>query len=117
MQTEKVIEYIVSWLKDYAANSKTDGFVSGISGGIDSAVVSTLCAKTGLPTLCVELPIHQAPNQVSRGREHIQFLKDNYSNVSNTEVNLTSVFEEFKKEVPQTEDDSFLDLSLANTRA
>lgn len=117
MQTEKVIEYIVSWLKDYAVNSKTDGFVLGISGGIDSAVVSTLCAKTGLPTLCVELPIHQAPNQVSRGREHIQFLKDNYSNVSNTEVNLTSVFEEFKKEVPQTEDDSFLDLSLANTRA
>ncbi|MCG2431461.1 NAD(+) synthase [Aequorivita xiaoshiensis] len=117
MQTEKVIEYIVSWLKDYAINSKTDGFVLGISGGIDSAVVSTLCAKTGLPTLCVELPIHQAPNQVSRGREHIQFLKDNFSNVRNTEVNLTSVFEEFKKEVPQTEDDSFLDLSLANTRA
>ncbi|WP_313114112.1 NAD(+) synthase [Aequorivita sediminis] len=117
MQTEKVIEYIVNWLKDYAVNSKTDGFVLGISGGIDSAVVSTLCAKTGLPTLCVELPIHQAPNQVSRGREHIQFLKDKYSNVRNTEVNLTSVFEKFKKEVPQTEDDSFLDLSLANTRA
>lgn len=117
MQTEKVIDYIVNWLKDYAINAKTKGFVIGISGGIDSAVTSTLCAKTGLQTLCVEMPIHQAPTQVSRGREHIQFLKSQFANVSNTEVNLTSVFEQFKTQMPQTTDDSFLDLSLANTRA
>ena len=117
MQTEKVIDHIVNWLKTYAINSKTQGFVLGISGGIDSAVVSTLCAKTGMPTLCVEIPIHQAPNQVSRGREHIQFLKDNYTNVSSTEVNLTSVFEQFKNEVPAADDNTYLNLSLANTRA
>tara|TARA_R100000306_G_scaffold21993_4_gene25595 strand:+ start:2139 stop:2936 length:798 start_codon:yes stop_codon:yes gene_type:complete len=117
MQTEKVIDYIVDWLKSYATNAKMDGFVLGISGGIDSAVTSALCAKTGLRTLCVEMPIHQAPSQVDRGREHIQFLKKHYANVSNTEVNLTSVFEEFKTAVPQTKRDSFLDLSLANTRA
>src|SRR5690606_12956260 len=117
MQTEKVIDYIVNWLKNYAVNAKMDGFVIGISGGIDSAVTSALCAKTGMLTLCLEMPIHQAPNQVKRGREHIQFLKDKFANVSNTEVNLTSVFEQFKNEVPQTKDDSLLDLSLANTRA
>lgn len=117
MQTEKVIEHIVNWLKDYAKNAKMDGFVLGISGGIDSAVVSTLCAKTGMPTLCVEMPIHQAPNQVSRGREHINFLKEKFANVSNTEVNLTSVFEQFNNEVPQTTENNNLDLSLANTRA
>ena len=117
MQTEKVIEHIVNWLKNYAINAKMDGFVVGISGGIDSAITSALCAKTGMRTLCVEMPIHQAPSQVSRGREHIQFLKEKYANVSNTEVNLTSVFEQFKTEVPQTEDDSNLTLSLANTRA
>ncbi|MDX1783990.1 MAG: NAD(+) synthase, partial [Aequorivita vladivostokensis] len=60
MQTEKVIDYIVDWLKSYATNAKMDGFVLGISGGIDSAVTSALCAKTGLRTLCVEMPIHQA---------------------------------------------------------
>jgi NAD+ synthase len=117
MQTEKVIDHIVNWLKTYAINAKMDGFVVGISGGIDSAVTSALCARTGLRTLCVEMPIHQAANQVSRGREHIQFLKNNFANVSNTEVNLTSVFEQFKVEVPQTEDDALLNLSLANTRA
>lgn len=117
MQTEKVIDHIVNWLKNYAVNAKMDGFVVGISGGIDSAVTSALCAKTGMRTLCVEMPIHQAPNQVTRGREHIQFLKEQFANVSNTEVNLTSVFEQFKSEVPQTSDDTNLDLSLANTRA
>ncbi|AFL81342.1 NAD+ synthetase [Aequorivita sublithincola DSM 14238] len=117
MQTEKVIDHIVNWLKNYAVNAKMDGFVVGISGGIDSAVTSALCAKTGMRTLCVEMPIHQAPNQVTRGREHIQFLKEKFANVSNTEVNLTSVFEQFKTEVPQTSNDTNLDLSLANTRA
>ncbi len=117
MQTEKVIEHIVNWLKTYAKNATMEGFVVGISGGIDSAVTSALCARTGLPTLCAEMPIHQAANQVARGREHIDLLKKKFANVSNTEVNLTSVFEQFKKEVPQNSDDSFLDLSLANTRA
>lgn len=117
MQTEKVIDEIVKWLKDYATKAKMSGFVVGISGGIDSAVTSALCAKTGIRTLCVEMPIHQAPNQVSRGREHIDFLKTHYANVSNVEVNLTSVFEEFKTQVPQTAEDGLLSLSLANTRA
>ena len=117
MQTEKVIEHIVNWLKTYAENATMEGFVVGISGGIDSAVTSALCARTGLRTLCVEMPIHQAANQVARGREHIDLLKEKFANVSNAEVDLTSVFEQFKKEVPQNSDDSFLDLSLANTRA
>ena len=60
---------------------------------------------------------HQAPNQVARGREHIKLLKENYANVNNTEVDLTSVFEEFKNRVPHNENHSLLDLSLANTRA
>lgn len=117
MKTEKVIDYIVDWLKTYSINAGMEGFVIGISGGIDSAVVSALCARTGLRTLCIEMPIHQAENQVSRAKEHINQLKEQFSNVSNTEVNLTSVFEQFRTQVPQTTDDSFLDLSLANTRA
>lgn len=117
MQTEKVIDHIVQWLKNYAIKAKMEGFVLGISGGVDSAVASTLCAKTGLRTLCVEMPIHQAISQVSRAREHISFLKKNFANVSNTEVDLTAVFEQFKKEVPQTGEDGILHLSLANTRA
>ncbi|CAM1360817.1 NH(3)-dependent NAD(+) synthetase [Tenacibaculum sediminilitoris] len=117
MNTPKVSEHIINWLKDYAKNAKVNGFVVGISGGIDSAVTSTLCAKTGLPTLCVELPIHQAKSQVNRANEHIKQLKERYSNVSEAEVNLTSTFEDFKTVVPKIESSTKVDLALANTRA
>jgi len=117
MRTEKVVDHIVNWLKEYCTNAKMDGFVVGISGGIDSAVTSALCAKTGLRTLCLEMPIHQAQSQVSRGQEHIASLKAHYANVSNVTVDLTSVFEQFKNEVPQNNEDPLLSLALANTRA
>lgn len=116
----KVVEtnaFIVSWLKEYATNAKVNGFVIGISGGIDSAVTSTLCAQTGLTTLCVEMPIHQHSSQVNRGREHIEQLKKRFPNVKNGETDLTTVFETFKKSVPSYENKTKLDLSLANTRA
>jgi len=116
-QGEKIKKHIVDWLKGYANNAKVNGFVVGISGGVDSAVTSTLCAMTGLPTICVEMPIHQAESHVSRGREHIEQLKKRFSNVSSVETNLTSVFEMFKSLVPKGEDDAKFYLSLANTRA
>ena len=82
MNTERVSEHIVNWLKNYATNAKVNGFVIGVSGGIDSAVTSTLCAKTGLKLICVEMPIHQAESQVNRALEHINNLKKEFSNVS-----------------------------------
>lgn len=117
LQIEKTNIHIVNWLKTYAENAKVNGFVVGISGGVDSAVTSTLCAQTGFPTLCVEMPIHQAQSHVNRGREHIEQLKGRFPNVTNIETNLTSVFEDFKKIVPNDVDPEKLHLSLANTRA
>lgn len=116
-QADKINTLIVNWLRDYATNAKVKGFVVGISGGIDSALTSTLCAQTGLPTLCVEMPIHQAPNQVSRGKEHIEQLRGRFSNVSSVVADLTPVFEEFRTEVPTSENKDLLHLTLANTRA
>ncbi len=117
IQVEKVNEHIVNWLKTYADNAKVSGFVVGISGGVDSAVTSTLCAQTGLTTLCVEMPIHQAKNQVSRGREHIDQLQKRFPNVNRVEANLTPIYESFKTEVPKSDNDAKYNLSLANTRA
>lgn len=114
---EKVNEHIVNWLKTYATNAKVNGFVVGISGGVDSAVTSTLCAQTGLKVLCVEMPIHQDPKQVNRGQEHIEQLKNRFPNVTNAIADLTSTFETFKTSVPETDDVAKLNLSLANTRA
>jgi len=116
-QADKINTHIVNWLRDYAVNAKVKGFVVGISGGIDSALTSTLCAQTGLPTLCIEMPIHQAPSQVSRGKEHIEQLKKRFPNVTGTVADLTPVFEEFKTEVPASENEDILTLALANTRA
>lgn len=117
MQTEKVVNHIVDWLKDYANKAGVNGFVIGISGGIDSAVTSTLCAKTGLDVLCIEMPIHQAESHVTRAQEHIKHLKTNFNNVSDTRTNLTPVFEAFKKEVTLDGDQAIVDMALANTRA
>lgn len=117
MHTEKVVNHIVNWLKEYAVNAKMNGFVVGISGGIDSAVTSTLCAKTGLDVLCIEMPIHQAESHVSRAQEHIAFLKSEFNTVSDTRVNLTPVFEEFKTEVSLNGAQAVVDMALANTRA
>lgn len=117
MHTEKVIDHIVNWLKEYVANSGTKGFVIGISGGIDSAVTSTLCAKTGFPVLCVEMPIHQHKNQVDLAQKHILQLKKEFPNVTNIQVDLTPTFEILKESVPKTNENDLLSLTLANTRA
>lgn len=117
LQLEKVNIQIVNWLKTYAENAKVNGFVVGISGGVDSAVTSTLCAQTGLKVLCVEMPIHQHESHVSRGREHIKQLKSRFPNVSESLADLTSVFETLKKEVPTDFEENKLNLTLANTRA
>lgn len=114
---EKINEHIVKWLSDYAANAKAKGFVIGISGGIDSALTSSLCAQTGLPTLCVEMPIHQHQSHVNRAIEHIDQLKKRFPNVSSVKTDLTPVFDAFTNEVEQNDERKTLDITLANTRA
>lgn len=117
MQTEKVIDHIVDWLKDYASKANQIGFVIGVSGGIDSAVTSTLCAKTGLELLCLEMPIHQAINQTDRASRHIDWLQENFPNVSRQPVNLTPVFDSLVAAFPKVDDEEERFMSLANTRA
>ena len=117
MQTEKVTQHIVDWLKNYAENAHIKGFVVGVSGGIDSAVTSTLCAETGLKVLCLEMPIHQAKSHVTRAQEHITNLKQCFNNVTDTRVDLTPIFEEFKTEVLLEGNQATVDMALANTRA
>ena len=117
MNNTAVIDYIVDWMKGYVTKSSTKGFVVGVSGGIDSALTSTLAAKTGLPVLCLEMPIHQADSQVTRAREHIQQLEAKYPNVSSIETDLTPVFDQFVKGLPAVESEDSRFLSLANARA
>lgn len=116
MNRSAVVDHIVGWLRDYSLQSKTRGFVVGVSGGIDSAVTSALAARTGRPLLCVEMPIHQAESQVSRASKHIDQLMAEFDNVSRVQVELTDVFEGFIQAVPKTRDKDH-DMALVNTRA
>lgn len=114
MKKKEIINHIVQWLKNYSDQSHTEGFVIGISGGIDSALTSTLCALTGKKLICLNLPIQQIKHEYDRGNKHIEWLKNKFSNVSNVEVNLTDVFEQMEKTFdPEIQDF----LTMANTRA
>jgi len=117
MKSEAVINHIVKWLKDYAKKNHQRGFVVGVSGGIDSALTSTLCAKTGMPVLCLEMPIHQSENQVSRALNHLKWLQHNFENVDMVQVNLTPVFDGLLEALPEVDNEEERLMSLANTRA
>jgi len=112
------IQHIKKWLKDYARRAKAKCLVVGISGGIDSSVVSTLCALTGLKTIVVQMPIRQ--NKVLNNRSSMQatWLKDKYDNVEHINLDLSSVFSAFEKKLNNDcgQSDNY-ELALANSRA
>ena len=114
MKTAKSIIYITKWLKTYSENSNTNGFVIGISGGIDSAVTSTLCALTGKDVLCVLMPIHQHKMEFNRSKEHSDWLLAKFSNVRICTAKLTDTFDVLSAQIPQKLQDN---LTMANTRA
>ena len=96
MNALEKIDFISSWIDNYAKSHNISSLVIGISGGIDSAVTSTLCAKTGINTFVVSMPIldHQVLN--NRGSNHIKWLKDNFNNIENIDANLSDVFKSFQ---------------------
>ena len=96
MKSVEKIDFISNWIKDYATKANVKSLVIGISGGIDSAVTSTLSAMTGLNTYVVTMPIldHQVLNQ--RAINHVNWLKNKFSNIKYLDVNLSNVFNDFK---------------------
>lgn len=115
MKTSKTIDYIVSWIKNYKEVNGVNGFVVGVSGGIDSALTSTLCAMTGINTLCLNMPIRQKEEQYNRANNHINWLKNKFKNVNSIDIDLTKVFNEFKSTVENNSSEN--NLALANSRS
>lgn len=114
MDTPKVARYIVDWLAGYVKESGMTGFVIGVSGGIDSAVTSTLCAKTHCPVLALNMPIYQAKDQISRSSAHIEWLESTHDNVRGIDMELTPIFKTIQTGFPGEIQD---DLTMANTRS
>jgi len=107
---EKLKFDIDRWLKDYYYFHAIKSFVVGVSGGIDSAVVSTLCAETELPTYVLTMPLHSKQENTKLSDAHAKALADKYSNVTVVNVDLTRTYDSFMVWV----DDTFTGNELAN---
>ena len=107
-------EEITNWISDYALENDIRSLVVGVSGGVDSAVTSTLSARTGIRTIVLNMPIHQKKYQNDLSKKHIRWLMDNYSNVEERTVNLSKTYDSFEEAVSV---DEVSDLALANSRA
>lgn len=113
MNCRAVKSIIVNWLKEELHKSNQTGFILGVSGGVDSALVSILCAETNHSTWVFSMPIHQADDQLERATKHILYLKAHYPKIISRDIDLTNFFESFKETIP----DNINDLALANTRS
>lgn len=105
---------IVAWLKNYAEANNRKAFVVGVSGGVDSALVSTLCATTGLPTYCVVLPCQSKAEHAITAVKHIDWLQEKFPNVFFKKICLTETFEAFYDETKYDYGDA---LAYANTKS
>lgn len=107
---------ISAWIKKYTNENNRKALVVGVSGGVDSALVSTLCAMTGLPTHVVIMPCESKEDQTIRGVNHCKWLKSKYNdNVIEHVFDLTDTFLEFKKKVVNKKYDN--QLAYANTKS
>ena len=115
MKIENRIKYISNWISDYSKKlpQQPSSLIVGVSGGIDSAVTSTLCAQTGIKTIVVSMPIRQNQEQHSLSIEHINWLKSKYNNVISHIINLDNVFKSFEEVMSEFEND----LAYANSRS
>jgi len=112
---DKLAFDIDRWLKDYYYFHAIKAFVVGVSGGIDSAVVSTLCAKTELPTYVLTMPLHSKKENTELSNAHAYKLVEKYSNVTLVNVDLTRTYEAFMSWMGDTFTGN--ELANANTKS
>ena len=115
MNSDKKIEHISNWIKEYISslNFQSPSLIIGVSGGIDSAVTSTLCCKTGFRTIAVSMPIKQNASQHDLSLKHLDWLNTNFNNVDTMIIELDDVFKSFEK----TMTDFNNKLAFANSRS
>jgi len=115
MNAAERIEFIKNWIKNYcnSMERKPDCLVVGVSGGIDSAVVSTISAMTGINTKVLSMPIRQLKFQDDLSKAHLKWLKNKFSNVDEVIINLDDVFNIFEKTLSKFHNE----LAFANSRA
>ena len=115
MNSDKKIEHISNWIKKYISSLKfqSPSLIIGVSGGIDSAVTSTLCCKTGFKTIAVSMPIKQNVSQHDLSLKHLDWLNSNFNNVDTMIIELDDVFKSFENTMSNFNNQ----LAFANSRS
>lgn len=126
MKPSRRADKIIKWIQTYAHKHQVETLVVGISGGIDSSVVSTLCAHTGIDTLAVSMPIRQSRATHALSVRHGDWLTKHFAWVEHETIDLTATFKSFEKSmgVPEAMQSPWdadhadrIAMSLANSRA
>jgi len=110
-----VASHIIDWLNHYIKDLPIEGFIVGVSGGVDSALVASLCARTNKKVILLNMPIRQSESEFIRSKEQIEYLENNFENVKGLKVDLTSTFESFEEIMPGEVNRN--QLAMANSRA
>lgn len=115
MNVEKRANIIKEWIENYCKNTSFNpkSLVVGISGGIDSSVVSTLCALTGRKTIVLSMPIKQIKSQHDLSIKHGEWLVSKYKNVEHKLLELEKLFNSFEETLNEFNDEH----GFANSRA
>jgi len=115
MDLNEKINFISNWIKNYAENLnfKPVSLVVGVSGGVDSALTSTLCAKTGLKTIAISMPIKQNIQQHELSLRHLKWLKENFDDVKTLTIELDEIFQLFERHLKDFNNK----LAFANSRS
>lgn len=112
---DRVVNYIVGWLTDYLSETPLKGYIVGVSGGVDSALTATLCARTERDVIVLNMPIRQTSAEYERSKKQIESLENTYKNVRGKEIDLTDTFNHFVGDMP--DNTATNDLAMANSRA
>lgn len=115
MNLEAVKNHIVEWMSEYATNAKMDGFIVGVSGGIDSALTASLSCLTGKKVMLLNMPIRQRKEEFNRSEKQIQSLEKRFPNVAGIEVDLGATFQQLGLDLPKETTSN--ELAMANTRS
>ena len=99
MDVKKRAKIITEWINNYcdSASNRPNTLVVGISGGIDSSVVSTLCANTGRKTIVLTMPIKQIKSQHDLSLLHARWLKEKYQNIEHHVLEMDKIFTSFSQ--------------------
>lgn len=113
--SNKIASHIIDWLNHYIKELPVEGFIVGVSGGVDSALVAMLCAMTNKKVILLNMPIRQSDAEYYRAQKQIETLEERFDNVQGLEIDLTHTFESFENIMPIKVNNNHL--AMANSRA